>query len=158
MSVTVGDGGAGAAQVSGDGVVAEGAPVVNQRGELVALCTHDADGVPHLVVLESLDEIRQAMAAAQGAAPVWLGVVINDDPSKDLSVASVDPAGPAAAAGLEAGDVIVAADGRTMADCDALIAYLANLQPGDVVRLTVRGADGGRRDVDVELARPKTTL
>ncbi len=158
MSVTVGDGGTGEAEVSGDGVVAEGAPVVNQRGELVALCTHDADGVPHLVALDSLDQIRQAMAAAQGASPVWLGVVINDDPSNELSVAAVDPAGPAAAAGLDAGDVIVAADGHPMADCDALIAYLAGHRPGDIVRLTVLGADDNLREVDVELAGPKTAL
>ena len=156
VSVTVGDEGADGAEVASDNGVPEGAPVVNDRGELVALCTHDASGTARLVTLETLDQIRRAMSTTE--APVWIGVVINDDPAHELSVGAVDPEGPAAAAGLETGDVIIAVDDVPLADCDALIALLATHRPGDMVRLTVRGADGELRDVDVELAEPKTEL
>ncbi len=156
MTVSMGDDGVATAEMPADVDLPEGAPVLNQRGELVGLCSRGDDGLAHLVTLETLDHIRLAMASSE--APVWLGLVINDDPAHDLSVGAVDPEGPAAAAGVVTGDVIVAADGVELADCDALVAYLALHEPGDIVRLTLRGADGELRDVEVELAEPKTAV
>jgi len=162
-TVTVGADGSIEGDWADDVSMPEGAPVVNQRGELVALCSHrtegsDAEGTTHLVSLETLDDIQQAMAAFQGVSPVWLGVVINDDPSGDLSVGAVDPAGPAAVAGLTAGDVIVALDGHPIVDCRELIAHLGMHTPGDVVRFSVRHEDGSEDEMTVVLAGAKTAL
>jgi len=137
--------------------VPEGAPVLNQRGELVALCTHDADGTPRLLTLSLLDTLS-AMIGDSDTSPVWIGIVINDDPTAMLTVGAIDPEGPAARAGLRTGDVVVAVDGVTIADCDALVAVLAAHQPGDVIVVTVRGADGLTRDLKIELAEPKTAI
>ncbi|MDO8392524.1 MAG: PDZ domain-containing protein [Actinomycetota bacterium] len=163
VTITVAADGSMTGQWADDESMPEGAPVVNQRGELVALCSHQTEqaageGDAHLVTLETLDDIQQAMAAFQGVAPVWLGVVINDDPSGDLSVGAVDPAGPAALAGLTAGDVIVALDDNPIADCRELIAQLGMHRAGDVVRFSVLRANGTKQIVTVTLAGAKTTL
>lgn len=47
---------------SRDASIPEGAPVVNQRGELVALCSH-SNGVGRLVQLANLDDLQQAISA-----------------------------------------------------------------------------------------------
>src|SRR6185295_20242547 len=46
-------------------------------------------------------------------------------------VASLDPDGPAAAAGLERGDVVVSFRGRTVASDNDLRTQLSRLKPGD---------------------------
>ncbi len=176
MSVIVGDDGSIDGSWSDDAMMPEGAPVVNQRGELVALCTHETQGSAlnnggdprttptstvadsHLITIEPLDDIQQAMSALHGAAPVWVGVVINDDPAGELSVGAVDPSGPAAAAGLVAGDVILALDAATVSDGRALIAHLGRHRPGDTVSFSVRRSDGTTARLSVTLAAPKTTL
>jgi len=60
----------------------------------------------------------------------------------------VDPKGPAAKAGLKAGDVIVALNGRPMSDPDALVVAIRALDVGDSVTLTVRR---GGKDEDVTM-------
>lgn len=158
VPIVVGSGGLAAAEFDVDESVPEGAPVVNDAGQLVALCTHDDDGKARLVSLDRLDQMRAAMTTPVEASNVWLGVVINDHPSSLLVIGAVDPDGPAALAGLTPGDVILAAGGIALADCDALIAHLAALQPGATVVLTVRRAGGETVDVEVLLAAPRTAL
>ena len=137
--------------------MAEGAPVINQRGELVALCTRDADGT-RLVQLARLDQLLQSLGAYQSTATVWLGVLLNDDPDGELSIGAVDPAGPAARAGLTSGDILVGLDDKPLTDGAALTAALATHAPGDQVRIDVRHADGTVATVTVRLATPKTAL
>ena len=64
---------------------------------------------------------------------------------------AVDPAGPAAKAGLQAGDVIVAVDGRTITSAEELIALIRKHAPGDRVTMTYVRA-GHRRTATVVLA------
>jgi putative serine protease PepD len=84
--------------------------------------------------------VRVATEAVQGRAPV-------------------EPGGPAGRAGIEAGDVITAIDGRPVTAPDELIVAIRDKAVGDTVTLSVRG-DGGRaagRDVRVTLvAAPRT--
>ena len=57
---------------------------------------------------------------------------------------AVEPAGPAARAGLRAGDVIVAVDGRTVTSAEELIALIRKHAPGE--RITVTYLRSGHRD------------
>ncbi len=63
---------------------------------------------------------------------------------------AVDPDGPAAAAGIEPGDVIVAFEGRPVSDDGELVVAIRAQGVGDSVVLTVR-RDGGDRDVTMVL-------
>ncbi len=60
------------------------------------------------------------------------------------------PGGPAEKAGVQAGDVVVAIDGKSVADSAELIVAIRSRQPGDTVTLTVR-RNGSEQDVDVTL-------
>jgi putative serine protease PepD len=63
---------------------------------------------------------------------------------------AIVPDGPAADAGLEAGDVILALDGKTVQSSSELIVAIRSKQPGDTVTLTVR-RDGSEHQVEVTL-------
>ncbi len=156
IDITVDADGNVATEWPGDDTISEGTPVVNQRGELVALCTHSPGGTS-LVAIDNLDGLRRALGAAL-PPPVWLGVVLNDDPGGSLVVGAVDPAGPAAGAGLEVGDSILAIDGREMIDLAELAGTLALHRPGDEVRITLLCSDGTTITVLVELVAPRPAL
>jgi serine protease Do len=58
-------------------------------------------------------------------------------PAKGALVASVEPDSPAAAAGLQPGDVILAVNGKTVANPRDLAMDIANVAPGDSATMTV---------------------
>lgn len=68
-----------------------------------------------------------------------------------LIVAQVAADGPAAKAGLEKNDLIVALDGQAVATLEALRAALQAKAPGDRVTLTIRRGDAEPTDIEVTL-------
>jgi serine protease Do len=70
-------------------------------------------------------------------------------------VAEVQPGTPAASAGLDLGDVVIALDGQPIRTANDLTTNLARRQPGDRVRLTVI-RDRKRREITVQLAQFET--
>ncbi|MCY7300551.1 MAG: PDZ domain-containing protein [Ilumatobacteraceae bacterium] len=140
-----------------DDSIREGTPVVNQRGELVALCSH-RDGVGRLVQLGNLDELQQAIANYTMSATVWFGIAVVNNAAGELTIDAVDPAGPAATAGLTSGDVLQSLDGSAVSDSRSITTLLAGHKPGDVVPVGVRHADGTLTTLNVTLGGPKTTL
>ena len=130
----------------------EGTPVLNQRGELVALCTRGDDGM-RLVMLSKLDSLRSTLAAEAASRRVWMGITFGQRPNS-LRIQAVAAMGPAANAGVRAGDVVVAVDGRTVTSRTTYAAALQGRHPGDAIRLSVRSADGSQRDVTVLLVAP----
>jgi len=137
------------------GELPEGSPVVNQRGELVALCSH-LDGEPVLVSLEHLDSLRKALSEPTADRQVWMGVVL-DRLGDSLTISALDPTGPAAGAGLQEGDVIRSVDNLEVMDILAIGAALSVHQPGDVVRVAVV-RDGTDLEFAVTLAQALPNL
>jgi serine protease Do len=97
-----------------------------------------------------------------GTAGGYLGIGMQDlteqlgkhfgvEGGKGVLVSEVKPDTPAAGAGIEAGDVIVKADGQEVSDGSGLRDVLAKNKPGDEVVLAVI-RDGRTRDVTVKLA------
>ncbi|MCK9792231.1 trypsin-like peptidase domain-containing protein [Isoptericola sp. 4D.3] len=76
------------------------------------------------------------------------GVQVSAEPQQGRP--AVTPDGPADRAGIRAGDVVLAIDGRPVTTSDALIVAIRARQPGDAVTLRVR-SDGDERDVRVVL-------
>jgi len=68
-----------------------------------------------------------------------------------IMISIVTPGGPAAKAGLQPQDVIVAIDGNPVKNGDALVAIISAKKPGTTVRLTYLRA-GKRDNVDVSIA------
>jgi len=65
-------------------------------------------------------------------------------------VEEVTPGGPAEAAGLESGDVIVGFDGEPVDDATSLIVDIRSMQPGDDVAISVRRG-GSTQDLTITL-------
>lgn len=157
VALTVGDDGSLSDVWELDPSIHDGSPVVNQRGELVALCSFH-DGIHHLIGLDSLGAIEQALTAYRANQQVWLGVSVTDDGSGAVRVGAIDPTGPAASAGLLVGDVIRSVDGATVRELGDLTALLALHDPDDQVVVVVRGVDGSERRLVVTLAAPHSSI
>ncbi len=84
------------------------------------------------------------------AAP-WLGAALVASGGR-VTVESVDPRGPAAKAGLAAGDVVLAAQERPLRDLDGFDAAFRPLRAGDTLRLLVERG-GWQRTLEIQLAR-----
>ncbi len=148
-----------------------GGPLVNAAGEVIGINSAIAQvpggfSAPGSIGVGFAIPSDQARRTAQqlietGAAtypiigvlldPAWggEGVAVRADAIDGLD--PVTPDGPAARAGIEPGDVIVAIDGRPVTDPDELIVAIRAKAPGDAVVLTLR-EDGAEREVRVVLA------
>ena len=112
--------------------------------------------IPSDLVSRIVAELRAKGRIERG----WLGVSVQDVQAGPKSVAGVgiaalDRAGPAAKAGLRAGDVVTALNGAAVDSARALIKGVALTAPGNAVRVTVRRLG---KDVDISVTvglRPK---
>jgi serine protease Do len=77
------------------------------------------------------------------------------DQVRGVLATAVEPGGPADAAGIRAGDVILSLDGQPLQDNIELITRLAELRPGQQVSLGLR-RDGRMRDVTARLGEFET--
>ena len=96
------------------------------------------------------DELKSHPSTSDPAAPKvgsgYLGVTVDDSTgARGASVSSVQADGPAADAGLVAGDVITAVDRTAVTDGAALTKALAGHRGGDHVTLTVQRTDGSHQ-------------
>jgi S1-C subfamily serine protease len=82
-----------------------------------------------------------------------LGVEVAATTSGGLLVAKVQPGGPAARAGIRAGELVTAVDGTATPDPATLADVLAGLHPGQLVRVTLATPDGTPRTVPVTLGQ-----
>ncbi len=145
-----------------------GGPLVNARGEVVGIntavardtATSAATNIGFAIsVKEALPVIEELRAQSGGdpRAEGYLGVELDDrrDGGQGAVVTSVQDGTPAAAAGVESGDLVVAADGAAIDGATGLIAAIRDLQPGDSTTITVM-RDGTRIDLTVTLTvRPE---
>ncbi len=149
VELTVADGAA-------DPELRAGTPVVNDEGQLVALCSHH-DDTTVLVPIENLEALRSA-AAAKAAERVWLGVMLlPPEETATPVITALEPDGPASIAGLLPGDQLVSVDSNDVPDHLALGIVLAGHSPGDSIRVVVR-REGVLMQFQVELGEPRPRL
>lgn len=145
-----------------------GGPLVNGAGEVVGINTAVARGDAvtavsnvgfaisvgeALPIIESLRDQAGGTARQQG----FLGVGLDDrrDGGQGAIVSEVQPDTPAADAGIEVGDLVVAIDGVTLDGAVGMVAAITDLEPGDDVTVTVV-RDGERLDLRATLTtRPE---
>jgi S1-C subfamily serine protease len=96
--------------------------------------------------------------SGRAALGVEVSTVANDNGSAaGAGVVSVTNGGPAAKAGISAGDVITAVNGTGTPDAEALAQVLAQLRPGQSAKVTVTSTDGSKRTVRVTLGQLSAT-
>ncbi len=144
---------------------APGSAVVNLDGELVGMIgrivvsnlthTHFNYAIPRDVLLDSMTEMQAdaaRRAAGEPAPPPTSDAPAAGPSSSDLgiriakagylkvfpSVERVRRGSPAAQAGVRADDLILAVNGRSVADVEQYEKALTQLAPGDVVELVLR--------------------
>ena len=145
-----------------------GGPTFNLQGQVIAVNTAIVSptggsvgigfAIPSEIVEKIVEELRSKGHIDRG----WLGVAVQDlasrpgtirqQRSEGVGIATVDPRGPAARAGLQGGDIVLAINGTAVDSSHDLIKAVSAAAPGSSVALKVRR--GGKViTVDVTVGR-----
>jgi serine protease Do len=144
-----------------------GGPLLNLRGEVVGInsAIYSRTGgymgvsfaIPIEVALDVSRQLQQTGKVTRGRLGVQIQALTPElaksfklDDVKGVLVASVEPGSPAAKAGLQSGDVILAFDGKPVAGANELPRVVAGTKPGTNVTLDV-WRSGARRQVKATL-------
>ena len=147
-----------------------GGPLFDMDGEVIGINTAIISpsggsigigfAIPSQIAVEVIDQLRQYGETRRG----WLGVRIQQvteevaqglsmtGPPRGALVANVDAEGPAAKAGIEAGDVILSFDGEAVQTMHDLPRIVASKPVGKQVIVQVLRA-GKEKDITVTLGR-----
>ena len=131
-----------------------GGPSFNMSGQVVALNTAIVSptggsvgigfAIPSEIASKIVDELLSKGHVDRG----WLGVELDTTGRKraGAAIASVNHGGPAARAGLHAGDLVTAINGERVESTRELIRDVSSVNPGTTARLRVRR---GAQSIDV---------
>ncbi|XKE46818.1 DegQ family serine endoprotease [Halomonas organivorans] len=144
-----------------------GGPLFNLDGEVVGINSQIftrsggfmglSFAIPINVAMDVADQLRANGSVARG----WLGVMIQpvsrelaesfgmDNPEGAL-IADLDPEGPAAEGGLQAGDIILEVNGQDVERSSTLPRLIGRVSPGGEVVLEVL-RDGASRTITLEV-------
>ena len=145
-----------------------GGPLLSTAGEVIGMNTaimsnHASNAgvgfaVPSNTLLDLLDELRGGnvtrgvMGVQITDVPADAYRVLGLDAPRGVIVSTVAPDGPAEAAGLEPGDVIVGYAGEPVEDARDLQGRVVTTRPGTQVDVDIV-RDGRRSDLDVTIGR-----
>ncbi len=154
-----------------------GGPLLDSAGRVVGMDTAASSGagyqsisstdayaipIAHALAIAQEIESGHASATVHVGGTAFLGVEV-ESPSSSYGgyggyssasgalVAGVVSGGPAASAGLAAGDVITAIDGRTVASPTTVSSLIVTMKPGAKITVTYTDQNGGRHTVRVTL-------
>ena len=144
-----------------------GGPLFDASGEVIGVNSQIYSqsggymGLSFAIPIDVAMNVEQQLVAHGKVIRGRLGVTVQDvnqalaqsfglpKPSGAL-VSSVEKGGPAAKAGLQPGDVILALDGKGISDSADLPPRVADIKPGTSARLEI-WRDRGRREVEVQV-------
>jgi len=148
-----------------------GGPLVDMNGNVVGMNTAVQTGSANepaanigfsiasdkiTAALPSLEAGKNASSGGPTTNRGFLGVSVSDNTGGGALVNGVTANGPAAAAGIQAGDVITALDGTSIADAQSLVTALAGDAPGKTVSVTI-SRNGSSQKVNVKLGTASAT-
>jgi putative serine protease PepD len=141
-----------------------GGPLVNAEGQVIgvnsAIATLGASsggqtgsiGLGFAIPINNAKRIAdEIISTGQSTVPI-IGVQPNVQyDGTGAQVAKVEPGSPAAAAGIQDGDVITAVNGKKISGPEELLSAIRANQPGQDIVLTISSPSGGTKDVTVKL-------
>lgn len=148
-----------------------GGPLVNLRGELIGINTATAgatsegfqpSGIGFAISINEAKPIMDALMTSGRVVRPYLGIVpvtltpairaqLNLTVDKGVILATVSPNSPAASAGLQEDDVIIAADGKAVTTDQQLRQAIQAHKIGDTIQLTVV-RNGQQSSISAKLA------
>jgi serine protease Do len=146
-----------------------GGPLFNMKGEVVGINTaivspQIGQGIGFAVPINLAKQILPQLQSKGKVARGYLGVTVSDltpelaqgfgmpEGSHGAVVQNVLPKAPAGKAGIQAGDVVVALNGKPVETSGQLTRGVATVPPGSKATLTVL-RDGKKKDVAVTVAQ-----
>ena len=144
-----------------------GGALANRSGEVIGMNVAylppgqtGAESIGFAIPADTVASVAEQIIENGEATQPYLGVTLSDlnpqtarrfDAAESGAlVAEVEPGGPAARAGLEAGDVVTALGSEEVRSSGDLLSALRRYRPGDSVEVTVV-EDGGEKTLDLEL-------
>ena len=125
-----------------------GGPLLNAKGEVVGIVDQIAtdgsadqsSGVGFAVPIDLVKSSLSQLKAGDKVQHAYLGVATSDlaGQATGAVIGQVTANGPAAAAGVKAGDVVTKLGDTTVKSSSDLVAAIADHKPGDRVALTIR--------------------
>jgi putative serine protease PepD len=125
-----------------------GGPVLNAKGEVVGIVDQIAtdgnadqsSGVGFAVPIDLVKSQLSTLEAGQKVEHAYLGVATSDAPNQTggAAIGQVNASGPAADAGVKAGDVVTKLGSASVNTSSDLVAAIADHHPGDKVQVTIR--------------------
>jgi serine protease Do len=142
-----------------------GGPTFNMQGQVVGVNTAIVSpsggsvGIGFAIPSNMARRIVDALIAHGSIPRGWLGVSVSDLPTGQPGVrlTRVDSSGPAGAAGLQPGDIVIAINHLPVNDASALIRAIASVPPGTVEHLRM-DRDGRLFDLSVTVGRRPAEL
>ncbi len=131
-----------------------GGALVNSAGEVIGVNSAIATlgdgtsqsgsiGLGFAIPINQVKRIGEELINTGSSTKPIIGVSLDQGyQGEGARVQEVTPGGPAEAAGLEAGDVIVEFDGQPVTDATSLIVDIRSMQPGDKVAIAVQRGSG----------------
>lgn len=136
-----------------------GGPLMNAYGELIGLTVsrvEAAEGIAYAIPIAQINaSLRESLLGGAAAIAIWTGMeVAPADPGGWPQIIRVHPRGPAARAGLEAGDRILLANEKPLGRLEQWADELLKHRAGQTIELVVQraGLDKRVRGMSLELA------
>jgi serine protease Do len=134
-----------------------GGPVFNMEGQVIGVSsvivspTGASVGIGFAIPSEAVSRTVTQLLSKGSIERGWLGVSV-EDRDGNVTIATLDRNGPAAKAGIRAGDVVIAVNGDKIDSSRGLIRAVAVVPPGNGVRVTIR-RQGKEIEIPVNVGR-----
>ena len=137
-----------------------GGPLVNAAGQVIGINTaiavqNNAQNIGFAIPIDRAKAIADRLVGGADASPIaFLGVTTRDNTAgtTGATIEEVTADSPAAAAGLQPGDVVVAVDDTTVSGAASLSRLIGERAPGSEVELTII-RNGDERTVSAKLGQ-----
>lgn len=141
-----------------------GGPLLNARGEVIGITASLENptgqnlfvGLAFAIPINTAKRFIPDMTAGKAVDHPRLGISsqvrtsLSEGPSQGVRISRVEENSPAARAGLQSGDVILALDGKLIREFDDIVDYLDSRRVGDRVKVKVL-RDGRELTLEVTL-------